>query len=63
VKCNILLKGELLQLTTCACYSWQTALNIGIDVQLDNMKNLKVIIEKAGKVYSTKAYVTNDEIC
>jgi hypothetical protein len=30
-------KGDELWLIICACYSWEMALNIGLDVSLDNM--------------------------
>jgi hypothetical protein len=38
------------------------ALNVGLDVSIDNMKNRKGMPEKAGEVDSPKAYITNDEI-
>jgi hypothetical protein len=38
------------------------ALNVGLDVSFGNMQGWKGIQEKAGKVKSTKIYVTNGDI-
>jgi hypothetical protein len=64
VKCksSILYNGDCLLFIICVCYSWEMALNVGLDASLDNMQDWKGIREKAGEVNSTKAYITNDEI-
>jgi hypothetical protein len=36
-------------------------INVGLDVSFDNMQHWKGIRERAEKVNSTKAYITNDE--
>jgi hypothetical protein len=41
-------------------YSWEIALNVGLDVSFDNMQDWKGIREKAGEVNSTEVYITND---
>jgi hypothetical protein len=45
----------------CGCYSWEMALNIGLDVSVDNLWDLKGIREKAGEVNSTRARIKNGE--
>jgi hypothetical protein len=37
------------------------ALNVGLDVSIDNTYDSKGIREKAEEVNSTKAYITNDQ--
>jgi hypothetical protein len=37
------------------------ALNVGLDVSFDNMKDWRGIREKAGEPNNTKPYVTNEE--
>jgi hypothetical protein len=37
------------------------ALNFGLGASFDNMQDWEGILEKAGEVNSTKAYITNDE--
>jgi hypothetical protein len=46
----------------CAYYSWKLALNVGLDVSIDNMKNRKGMPEIGREADSTKAYTTNDGI-
>jgi hypothetical protein len=43
-----------------ACYSWETALKLGLDVSFDNWKLIQVG-KKGGEVNSRKAYITNLE--
>jgi hypothetical protein len=54
MKYSILYKGGGLRLIIYACYSWEMALNFGLDVSSDNIQDRKWIQQKA------KAYVTND---
>jgi hypothetical protein len=44
-----------------ACYSWEVALNFGLDVSFDNTFYWKGIREKERKVNITAAYITNGE--
>jgi hypothetical protein len=37
VKCKILYKAGCLQLIISACYSWEMALNVALDVSFDNI--------------------------
>jgi hypothetical protein len=60
VKCSILYKRDGLRFTTCACYSWEMALNVGLDVPFDNMQNWKEIQEQAREIKNAKAYITTD---
>jgi hypothetical protein len=52
----MLRKGDGLQLTVCAIYSWEMPLNIGLDESFDNTEDWKAIRE----VNITDACVTND---
>jgi hypothetical protein len=54
VKCSILNKGDDLRLSICACYSWEMALNVGLDVSFDNMYDCKLILERGGKLMVRK---------
>jgi hypothetical protein len=45
----------------CVCYSWEMALNVGLDASFNNIKAGKVIQEKGRKVNSMKACITNYE--
>jgi hypothetical protein len=49
-----------LRLIICACYSWEMALNVGLDTSFVNTQDWKGIRKKAGEVNSTTTYVTND---
>jgi hypothetical protein len=57
VKFSILSEEDSLQLTICECYSWEMALQVGLDVWFD----WKGVWEDGGKVNSAKAYTRNDE--
>jgi hypothetical protein len=46
----------------CAYYSWKLALNVGLDVSIENLKKRKGIPEIGREADSKKAYTTNDEI-
>jgi hypothetical protein len=61
VKYSLVYEGGGLLSTIFACHSWKIALNLGLDVPLDNMQDWKGIREKAGEVNSAKVYVANDE--
>jgi hypothetical protein len=61
VNCTILYKADCLRLNICACYSWEMALNVGLEVSFDNMKDWKGIRQKYKEVYSTKSWTTSDE--
>jgi hypothetical protein len=37
VKCSILYEGEGFHFTIHACYPWEIAFNVGLDVSFDNM--------------------------
>jgi hypothetical protein len=54
-------KGGGLRLIICACYSWETALNVILVATFYNMQGSKGIREEAREVSSTKAYTRNDE--
>jgi hypothetical protein len=62
VRCNILYKRDDLRLNICACYSWEIALDVGLDASFDNTQDCKGIQEKAGEINNMKAYMTNHEI-
>jgi hypothetical protein len=62
VKFNILYKGDDIRLSTWACYSWEMALNVGLDVSFDNMEEWKGIRNKAVEVNSTETYITIMEL-
>jgi hypothetical protein len=36
-KVSIMSKGDCLRLTLCACYSWEMAIQVGLDASFDNM--------------------------
>lgn len=44
----------------CACYSWEMTLYFSLDVSFGNMQCWKGIREKAVKVSTTEALVTNE---
>jgi hypothetical protein len=56
---RVLYNGGGLQLIIYACYSWKM-LMVGLDVSLDNMKDWKRLLDKAGEVSSAEICITND---
>jgi hypothetical protein len=42
-------------------YLWEIALNVSFNALLDNILDWKGMCEKAWKVNSVKAYITNDD--
>jgi hypothetical protein len=61
VKCSILYEGSGSRLTICRCYSWEIALNVGLDVSFKDLQEWKGIREKVWQVNRTKSYVADDE--
>lgn len=51
MKFSVSYKVKCLGLTICVCYSWDMALNMGLD-----WKDWKEIWEKAGRVPNNKGY-------
>jgi hypothetical protein len=43
-------KEDGVRLNVYACYSWETALNVGLDVSFDSMQDWKGIWMEAGEV-------------
>jgi hypothetical protein len=60
MKCSIPLRKIGLDLTICADYSCEMALNVDLDVSLDSVYVWKGMREKRD-VNSTKAYIIKDE--
>jgi hypothetical protein len=60
MNCGILYKVDGLRLIICACYSWEI-LKVGLDVSLDNTKDCKRLLDKAGEVSSAETCISNDE--
>jgi hypothetical protein len=52
--------NETVWLTMCAYYSWEIALNVGLDVPFNDMEGWNGIWQKAVEVNSTKVYTTNE---
>jgi hypothetical protein len=58
----MLYKGNSLCLAICACYSWEIAINIGLDASFIDMQGSKGLWEKVGEINGMKVYLLNDEI-
>jgi hypothetical protein len=59
VNCSIYYTKKVVYDWLFVCYSWEMALNVGLDVSFDNMLDCRVMREKADEVNNTKACITS----